>query len=262
MSNQAEVVDLIKAISGQANIIAVPRLFVSLLDGDIIAALLLSQIVYWSDKSKRKDGWFYKSYAEWKEELGLTQYRVKRAADALEENGLIETKVKRADGAPTVHYKLDISELSSRIIKFLDNQKTSFSLTKTTSLKDSVRSPSVSESLDTKESSNDPRLKSSNGRKLTETQLWVKVLCEVCDMDPKLMGGRVAKRGKNLRDAGYTLEDIQRLYGKHGWWYRFDFRGKKGQPPTPEQIEKTILRALDEEKKLAKANAKGDMVSM
>lgn len=135
------------------------------------------------------------------------------------------------------------------------------SATRTVIKEDSVGSSSVGESSKTKESSIDSRLKSSNGRKLTQSQLWVKVLCEICKMDPDVMAGRVAKRAKNLRDAGYTLEQIERLYAKGGWWYRYDFRGKKGQPPVPEQIEKTILRALDEEVRLAKANKKGDMVA-
>ena len=125
MANQKSIIELIKSISGQANVIAVPRLYIDLLDGDVNSAILLSQVVYWSDKSKRKDGWFYKTYAEWFDEIGLSQYKVKRGIDTLEKLKIIETDVKRANGAPTVHYKMNMEEFQNLIIKFLDNQETS-----------------------------------------------------------------------------------------------------------------------------------------
>lgn len=124
MGNQKHVSELIKSLSGQANIIAIPRIYIDLLDGDINAAMLLSQIVYWSDKSKRKDGWFYKSFSEWNQEIGLSQYKVKRATQMLQEKKLIQVALHRANGAPTLHYKLDFPLLTNSIMKFLDNRET------------------------------------------------------------------------------------------------------------------------------------------
>lgn len=125
MANQENIIKLIKSFSGQSNLIAVPRLYIAMLDGDINTAILLSQIVYWSDKSKRKDGWFYKTYSEWYEEIGLSQYKIKRGVEALEKLKILETDVKRANGTPTVHYKINMTELENAIIKFLDNRETS-----------------------------------------------------------------------------------------------------------------------------------------
>ena len=125
MTNQKNVFNLIKSISGQLNLIAVPRIYIELLDGDINSAILLSQIIYWSDKSKRNNGWFYKTFNDWYDEIGLTQYKIKRASDLLCEKGFVETKLKRASGAPTVHYKLNIELLTKSIIEFLDNRETS-----------------------------------------------------------------------------------------------------------------------------------------
>jgi len=120
-SNQKQLISLIKSISGQANILTIPRLYIDILDGDVKAALLLSQIVYWSDKSKRTDGWFWKSFKEWNDELGLTQKVVVRAVSVLKDLGLIETKVKRAMGAPTTHYKVNLQLLTNLIIAKGDN---------------------------------------------------------------------------------------------------------------------------------------------
>ena len=47
--------------------------------GGVKAALLLCQIVYWSDKTKDEDGWIYKSVDAWEKETGLS-YKEQRAA--------------------------------------------------------------------------------------------------------------------------------------------------------------------------------------
>lgn len=124
--NKKQLVQLIKSISGQSNLITVPRIFIDIA-GDLNTAVLLSQIVYWSDKSKREDGWFYKSYPEWEDEIGLTQFQVKRSSDKLGKMGLLEVRLKRANKAPTLHYKLDFLLLTNLIIKKLNNQESEVS---------------------------------------------------------------------------------------------------------------------------------------
>ena len=124
MKNQQRITALIKSVSGQANILTIPRIYISLLCGKIEAALLLSQCVYWSDRTTKPQGWFYKSYKEWEDEIGLSQFRVKNAANELKELGILETKLKRANRAPTIHYRVNISLLTDAIIKFIDNQET------------------------------------------------------------------------------------------------------------------------------------------
>ena len=60
MSNRDHILSLVKAISGNANILAVPRLFVDL-TGDLTLAAMLSQLIYWSDRAVRYDGLVFKS---------------------------------------------------------------------------------------------------------------------------------------------------------------------------------------------------------
>lgn len=72
---------------------------------------------------------------------------------------------------------------------------------------------------------------------------WIMTLASVCGMDAKLAGRRLAKRGKELWAAGYSVEQIEQWYGEGGWWYREDWRGKKGSFPTPEDIQATVVQA-------------------
>lgn len=117
-SNQQIVFDAIRSMTGQANILTIPRIFVDLV-GDLETALFLSQVLYWSDKGSQDGGWFYKTYAEWEEEICLNEYKVRKAKNKLEEMGLIETKIKKANGNPTVHYRLKPKAFTDWFLKNL-----------------------------------------------------------------------------------------------------------------------------------------------
>jgi hypothetical protein len=91
--------------------------YVDLLDGDVSAALMLSQIVYWYLPSKKtglsklrvlKDGkwWVAKSHPEWNHECGFSRRQTQRCLKVLEIKGFIETTVCKFNGTPTVHLRL------------------------------------------------------------------------------------------------------------------------------------------------------------
>ena len=152
MSNQQDIVKLIKAISGQANVLTIPRVYLNLLKNKHRGALLLSQCVYWSDKSKIPDGWFYKTDAEWKEELGLTRGGLDTA---LKENEkYIETKIARVGPTPKSHYRVKLDLLVSDISDLLETGQSDLpengdssiaeTTTETTSLAAKLRAASVS----------------------------------------------------------------------------------------------------------------------
>ena len=119
--NQKEVYNIIEKFTGQANILTLPRIFIELTNS-IATSLLLSQLIYWSSRSK-DDGWVYKSYAEWEQEIGLSKYKVKKATDQLKGLKLLKTKLKKVNGVPTLHYKLDSEEISLWIVKKFNNGK-------------------------------------------------------------------------------------------------------------------------------------------
>jgi len=121
MSKQKEVFGIIKSLTGQANILTVPRVFVDY-TGNLECALLLSQLLYWCDKGNNKEGWIYKTYKEWNEEICLTEYAVRKSARKLVKMGILETKVKKANGNPTVHYKLLPDKLETSFLRFQRNE--------------------------------------------------------------------------------------------------------------------------------------------
>ncbi len=84
--------------------------------GDLIAGLMLSQIIYWhlpnrDGESKlrvERDGyqWLAKAQHEWWAECRLTAKQVRRARKIMEEKGIIATAVYKFGGAPTTHIRI------------------------------------------------------------------------------------------------------------------------------------------------------------
>lgn len=139
-----------KAFSGMGNYISSPRIYADI-TGNLNASLLLNQIVYWSDKTKRADGFFYKSYKDWQKEIALSEYQVRKASKQLQEMNLIEVKLIKANNAPTLHYKPILENIETAIVKFVDNQETKESDTEETKESDTEVSQE-SHSEETKES--------------------------------------------------------------------------------------------------------------
>lgn len=106
-----------KKVRGKDNIIFRIKLFAELLDGDQKAGWMLNQVIYWSDRTTDPDGWFWKTYADWYDEIGLTEREIRRIVKGdkrrkapkktLQDLG-IEVAVRRAPtGSPTMHYRIN-----------------------------------------------------------------------------------------------------------------------------------------------------------
>lgn len=99
---------------------------------DLIAGLLLSQIVYWNLPNKegktklrvKIDGelWLAKGREDWWEEIRISAKQFDRASKILIEKGIIEKKLKKFDGLPTIHIKLNFDVLLKGIDKVLKPQ--------------------------------------------------------------------------------------------------------------------------------------------
>ena len=113
-----QVLDLLGESYGDKTLVLCPTAFVKLLHGDHPAAILLSQILYWSDRTQDPDGFFYKSYRNWQTETGLSETQVRRIINGdsrvqttqitLRDLG-VETKLKKvkSTGAPTLWYRIN-----------------------------------------------------------------------------------------------------------------------------------------------------------
>lgn len=137
MSNYTQMKELITAYSGQEKVIVIPTIYIEITE-DLNTATLLNQLIFWSDKSKRKDGFFYKTYLEWEQEIYLSEYQVRRSAKKLKEMSILETKVKKANGSPTLHYKINMDKLSESILEKLKNGNLRNSSNETKETKESL----------------------------------------------------------------------------------------------------------------------------
>lgn len=125
MSYQKDIFNLIARFSGQENMLSVPRMFCEVA-GSLEAGMLLSQLLYWSDKGHDSEGWFYKSYIEWKDEAFLTEYQVRKFSKQFEDAGFLEVKLKKVNGSPTLHYRVKKKEFSEWILKNLGIESVKF----------------------------------------------------------------------------------------------------------------------------------------
>lgn len=71
--------------------------------------LFLSQVWYWSSRTKDKDGWFYKTQEDWEKELGLTPTEQKRIREILKKLGILEEKLRSLPRK--VHFRLNKNKL-------------------------------------------------------------------------------------------------------------------------------------------------------
>lgn len=102
------------------------------LAGDLIAGILLSQIMYWclpdnegnSKLRVKKQGvmWLAKTREDWYSEIRITPKQYDRAIKILENKNLIEKCLFRFDGSPTVHIRPNL-ETYNRLVDEWVEQK-------------------------------------------------------------------------------------------------------------------------------------------
>ena len=79
-----------------------------LITGSTTATILLSQFIYWQDKTN--DGWIWKDGSEIEEETGLTMNEQRTAKRLLSMLGLLEIEIKKLDH--TSRYKVNLEKLN------------------------------------------------------------------------------------------------------------------------------------------------------
>ena len=77
-NNRQHALELIENATGEKHFMGTPRIFVDFMEGDFVAATVLNQILYWSDRTSDPNGYFWKTYKQWKEELGFGKSRMMR----------------------------------------------------------------------------------------------------------------------------------------------------------------------------------------
>lgn len=85
------------------------------LTGSTTAAVLLSQALYWANRTSDADGWFWKTAIEWQEETGLSWREQASAREKLREINVLTEAIHGAENGPscTVHYRVDQDKLKN-----------------------------------------------------------------------------------------------------------------------------------------------------
>lgn len=85
------------------------------ISGSVVAAVMLSQSVYWTKTlPPEKDGWFYKTAAEWQEETGMTRSEQENARRKLKTIGVLQEK---KEGVPCkLYYRINVLAIRELIL--------------------------------------------------------------------------------------------------------------------------------------------------
>ena len=82
LKNREKIIFIIYNSTSHNGIIICPKELIRFTKS-LNIGIFLSQLIYWSDKSKN-DGWFFRKYKEWEDELTVSKYTVGRMAKKLE----------------------------------------------------------------------------------------------------------------------------------------------------------------------------------
>ncbi len=83
--------------------------------GSITAALMLSQALYWQQRTKDPDGWWYKTREEWREETGMSRWEQEEARKRLRRVGVLREERR---GIPArLWYRVDEGQLWALLTK-------------------------------------------------------------------------------------------------------------------------------------------------
>lgn len=122
MTTSSRIFDVIQSMSGQKNVIIIPRPYLKFFGEDQQAyqlAVVLNQLVFWSGCASLEDGWFYKTHEELGEEVELGRDQIRRIVTKLENKylpGILQTANRRLNNGDKVkHYRLDGNKLIEQI---------------------------------------------------------------------------------------------------------------------------------------------------
>jgi len=209
----------------------VPFLLIDLLQ-DYASAILLSQIIYYTGISKNR--WFYKSSADWYDELRMSDDIVRRCLYgdkrtpkriALVDLG-VKIKRKLANGAPTKHYMIDTDEMEAALRRLIE-QRQSEGLE--IDNPDKSREPFAEKSGDAtgkiqgtitesytesyKEHTAPDKPSRGGEKKPTHQQVIAQAVVDAIGISNPTRSewSRAAKVGKELEEAGVAVEDFGAL---------------------------------------------------
>ncbi len=110
--------EILSNFSGQQQILTIPKLYIKI-TGSHEKSLALNQIIFFSNKSELADGWFYKSYEEWFDEILIPERTLRRIFTALQKQSLIITKTNKVRGKRVLLIKPNFEQIYLLIDQYL-----------------------------------------------------------------------------------------------------------------------------------------------
>lgn len=91
------------------------------LTGSVTAALMLAQALYWSEHTRDKAGWFYKSATEWTEETGLSVQEQRTARKKLNQFEWWQEEKRMTNGSMTYWFRVNPDKFIQHAIQQLES---------------------------------------------------------------------------------------------------------------------------------------------
>jgi hypothetical protein len=110
--SEFDIISTLIATAGHCNTIPVNKSLVKF-TGGFETGVLLGQLLYWHERSTIKGGWVAKTDADFCEELCLSRYALRKAANVLRKRGLIEVRTRMFGRTRMRHYRLRATCLAS-----------------------------------------------------------------------------------------------------------------------------------------------------
>ena len=206
-------------------------------------AIIVQQLHYWSLKSK--DGWVYNTYKQWHEQFPFwSVITIKRTFLKLEQDGIVVSRQSKSTNRKKF-YRINYEKLdnvfsmaetepeyqndtlpSGQIDTIATCQNDTLLITETTTLDSDLQSGKP-----------EPKSKRKSKHPVEAIRPLATAVADATSLkysDNIPMLHKVASR---LLDNGYTPEKVAEF---SAWWQTEDWRGKKGQPPTPWQVQSMI----------------------
>lgn len=228
--------EILQELSGNENKVVSEKLYIDFMD-NLQAGMMLSQLIYWSKRTRLKDGWIAKPYTDWWDELRLKRGAAIRAKDKIEAKGIIETKTAKFNGFPTVHYKILHSELIEALVSFRNDGKYR------NDTNDSTETERTIDSTETERTITENRLKAESAASTPKEELnmsWnpVQYIIHTLDLAPQITLDRWCM---NYRIDPLDLRDQMESFAH---WYFMQMSERHGENEASDKIAAMKLRAV------------------
>ena len=219
-------------------------------------AIIVQQLHYWSLKSK--DGWVYNTYEQWHEQFPFwSVITIKRTFLKLEQDGIVISRQGKSTNRKK-YYRIDYEKLDKTFNmdepepEYQDDTLPSCQIDTTPIGQIDTMLITETTTVDSDLQSVEPEPEPKPKRK-GKTRTAKYTIDQIRPMANAIASATALKYAdniptlhkisSNLLDGGYTPEKVADFAL---WWKVNDWRGRRGQPPTPWQL-KSLIGSMEKE---------------